>query len=178
MWRLVTADGSSDKLCTATKVAKLATDSGTCTILRNTSTSLMTLALLNNFKHLYNSSLACPMGPSTIQCQTALSQSELSFWKLREGIDWVNLRHCKKKPPVAANSPERHTFCWTGSKLASLHYEARLLFSFERQPPAFFWGPVVWTVRWPFHSHNAQQNLARKLFRQISKHVGESDILF
>ena len=96
MWRLVTADGSSDKLCTATKVAKLATDSGTCTILRNTSTSLMTLALLNKCKHLYNSSLACPMGPSTIQCQTALSQSELSFWKLREGIDWANLRHYKK----------------------------------------------------------------------------------
>ena len=116
----------------------------TCTILRNTSTSLMTPALLNNFKHLYNSSLACPMDPGTIQCQTALSQSELSFWKLRECIDWVNLRHYKKKPPVAANSPERHTFCWTGSKLASLHYEARLLFSFERLPPAFFWGPVVW----------------------------------
>ena len=68
----------------------------TCTILRNTSTSLMTIVLLNNFKHLYNSSLACPMGPSTIQCQTALSQSELSFWKLRDGIDWANLRHYKK----------------------------------------------------------------------------------
>ena len=97
MWRLVTADGSSDKLCTATKVAKPATDSGTCTILRNTSTSLMTLALLNKCKHLYNSSLACPMDPGTIQCQTALSQSELSFWKLRDGIDWANLRHYKKK---------------------------------------------------------------------------------
>ena len=44
-------------------------------------------------QHLYNSSLACPLSPSTIQCQTALSQSELSFWKLREGIDRANLRH-------------------------------------------------------------------------------------